>query len=69
MGVKDAIYIKVNNPKLNKDRDPYKLPGFYESICEWSVLNVTTWDWLFLADKRKRIVWKFQGAENILCWD
>ena len=22
MGVKDAIYIKVNNPKLNKDRAP-----------------------------------------------
>ena len=41
-GVKEAIYIKVNNPTLNKDRDRYKLPGVYESILKSSVPKVTT---------------------------
>ena len=41
-GVKEAIYIKVNKPTLNKDGGRYKLPGVYESILRSSVPKVTT---------------------------
>ena len=41
-GVKEAIYIKVNKPTLNKDGGCYKLPGIYESILKSSVPKGTT---------------------------
>ena len=46
------MYIKVNNPTINKDggwyklpdkdRDRYILPGVYKSVIRSSVLKVTT---------------------------
>ena len=68
-GVKEAIYIKADKPTLNNDGGRYKLPGAYESILRSSVPKVTTWDILILDDEKRRIVWKFRGTENILCWD
>ena len=49
-GVKEAIYIRVNQPSLNKDRGRYKLPRVYDQIwgshvrkiCDlWSRLPVS----------------------------
>ena len=50
-------------------RGPLQLPGVYESILMSSEPKVATWDILTLADERRRIVRKFRGMENILCWD
>ena len=40
-GVKEAIYIRVNKPSLNKDGDRYKLPRMLDPIFESSVQKVT----------------------------
>ena len=39
-GVKEAIYIRVNKPSLNKDRGRYKLPRVFDPILESRVKKV-----------------------------
>ena len=46
----------------------YKLSEVYEFILKWRVPKIRTWDSLLPADKRQRIVWKFRGMQNYLCW-
>ena len=40
-GVKEAIYIRVNKPSLNKDRGRYQLPRVFDPILESRVRKVT----------------------------
>ena len=41
-GVKEAIYIRVNQPSLNRDGGRYKLPKVYDPILMSRVRKVTT---------------------------
>ena len=40
-GVKEAVYIRVNQPSLNRDGGRHKLPSVYNSILRSSVRKVT----------------------------
>ena len=40
-GVKEAIYIKVNQPSLNKDRGRYQLPRVFDPVLRSRVQKVT----------------------------
>ena len=40
-GVKEAIYIRVNNPSLNKDGGRYNLPRVFDPILGSRVRKVT----------------------------
>jgi len=41
-GVKEAIYIKANQPSLNKDGGRFKLSGVYETVIRSKVKKITT---------------------------
>ena len=64
-----AVPVLAVHRIVDFDIDHFKLPGVYESILRSSVPKVSTWDSLTLTGERQRIVWKFWGMENILCWD
>ena len=58
-GVKEAIYIKVNNPTLNKDGGGYKLPGVCESILRSSVPKVKKFPNFAKNPRNMRFWWGF----------
>ena len=39
-GVKEAIYIKANQPSLNRDGGRYKLPSVYDTIIDRNIRKV-----------------------------
>jgi hypothetical protein len=41
-GVKEAVYIKANEPSLNKDGGRFKLPGVYGSVIRSQVKKIST---------------------------
>ena len=65
-GVKEAIYIKVNNPTLNKDGAGTNFQESTSLFLGQVYQTVTTWDRLTLPDERRRIDWKFRGM-TIFC--
>ena len=62
-GVKEAIYIRANQPSLNKDGGRYKLPRVYDPILTSHLQKVKSSH--KSADERCSNTWKFQV--NISC--
>ena len=64
-GVKEAIYIRVNQPSLNKDWGWYKLPRVYDPILGSHVRKICDlWSGLPVSWEGQRIDWKFEVCPN-----
>ena len=69
-GVKEAIYIRVNQPSLNKDGGRYKLPRVYDPILGSHVRKICDlWSGLPVSWGRSKIWPKIRGMSKFLCWD
>ena len=69
-GVKEATYIRVNQPSLNKDGGRYKFPKVYDPILGSHVRKICDlWSGLPVSWGRSKIWPKIRGMSKFLCWD
>ena len=67
-GVKEAIYIRINQPTLNKDGGRYKLPNVYDPVLTSLPKVSNSRELGHSADESCSSNWKFQVHKFIVLW-
>ena len=66
-GVKEAIYIRINQPTLNKDGGRYKLPNAYDPVLTSLPKVNNSRELGHSADESCSGNWKFQVRDSMCC--